>query len=127
MSELGKYRVPRELKDEDKWFKFFTKKQLLIAAVVLFIDVWVIVFTNKLHMIVLGIVIALSIAIVTAIILVGKMPTKRYIHGGGLGFDVLLMRIIRRKCIKKNRCIFTISAYYEEAEKTPKKKGPFKK
>ena len=127
MGELGKYRVPRELKDEDKWFKFFTKKQLLVAAVVLFIDAWIVVISNRLKMIVVGIVIALFIAIMTAIILVGKMPAKRYIHGGGLGFDALIMRVLKRKCLKKNRCIFTISAFYEETEKEGKRKGPFKK
>ena len=32
MASLGTYKVPAPLKDEDKWFKFFTKTQLICVA-----------------------------------------------------------------------------------------------
>ena len=34
MAKMGRYRIPREMKDEDKWFKFFNSNQLL----------WIVIF-----------------------------------------------------------------------------------
>ena len=38
MASTGVFRVPREFKDEDKWFRYFTKKQALVLILVLLAD-----------------------------------------------------------------------------------------
>lgn len=105
MSQLGQYKTPGELKDEDKWFKFFTKKQLVIAIVVLIIDWNIAVIFNKIHLIVIGITLDILITIIMAIITLFPMPQSKYIFGGGMPLYRLVLRIILRKTF--NRKIYT--------------------
>lgn len=113
---IGKYKVPRELQDEDRWFKWWTKSQLAIFIVAGIIDFGVISLFAALHIVVVGIVLAILILIFAAAIVYIKMPRSRHTHGGGMGFDTLFMRIIRRKS-SKNRVIYTGCIEYEEPDK----------
>lgn len=33
MAATGVFRVPREFKDEDKWFRYFNKKQAVVMVI----------------------------------------------------------------------------------------------
>ncbi len=116
MSQLGQYKTPGELKDEDKWFKFFTKKQLVIAIVVLIIDWNIAVIFNKIHLIVIGITLDVFITIVMAIITLLPMPANKHIFGGGLPLYRIAYRILIRKLFNKH--IYT--TMYEEEIKENK-------
>lgn len=121
---IGKYKVPRELQDEDRWFKIFTKRQLAMLIVGALIDSLVIVLFAKLHLVVVGIVLAILIILFDLAIIYLKMPRSRHTHGGGLGFDTLVLRILKRKRTK-SKVIFTGCIEYEEADKVIKsKKSP---
>lgn len=119
---IGKYKVPRELQDEDRWLKFFTKRQLAILIVALLIDFGVITVFYRLHLVVVGVVLAILIFVFALAIIYLKMPRSRHTHGGGLGFDTIVTRIIKRKR-SKNRVVFTACYDYEEPDKVIKKKG----
>jgi len=113
---IGKYKVPRELQDEDKWLKFFTKRQLAILIVALLIDLGLITIFQKLHIVVVGVVLALIILISAAAVVYLKMPRSRHTHGGGLGLDTIVLRILKRKR-SKNKVVFTACIEYEEPDK----------
>lgn len=112
--QLGKYKVPGELKDEDKWFRFFTKNQLVAALVVLIVDWRLIVFTSKLHIVIIGFIIAILLTIVSALVILCKMPSNKHLYGGGFGLHILLLRVLNRKLRKKNKVVYTIAMEYEE-------------
>ena len=116
MAQLGKYKVPRELQDEDKWFKFFTKKQLATAIVIIFIDWQIVTFFYNIHMVIVGITLALFFTIVCGAVVSLKMPNNRHLHGGGVGLDALAIRIMKRKLIKKNKIIYTSCLRNEEGD-----------
>lgn len=119
---LGKYKIPRELQDQDLWLKFFTKKQLLICAVALAACIGICILFNSLGIVIIGVIISLFIIITTVAILFLKMPQRRHMHGGGYGLDVLAARVIKKKLFNRNKYIYTYLAQYEytnEEEKTP--------
>lgn len=107
MSNIGRYKVPSELKDEDKWFRFFTKKHLAAIAVVAFIDFQIVALSFKLHIVIVGIILALFIAIVAAIIIPFNVPAHMHLHGGGQAISTIALRIMRRKLIPRNKVIYT--------------------
>ena len=47
MSQIGRYKTPDELRDEDKWFKFFTLPQLAAACGVLAADGGMVVLSAR--------------------------------------------------------------------------------
>lgn len=107
MADIGRYKVPSELKDEDKWFRFFTKKHLAAIAVVAFIDFQVVTLAYRLHMMIVGIILALAIAIIAAVIIPFSIPAHMHLHGGGQAISTIVWRIMRRKLISKNKIIYT--------------------
>lgn len=107
MSQIGRYRVPDELKDEDLWFRFFTKRQLAIFIAVLLADWGILNITRLMHLTVVGILISIGLLVITGILVFIKMPANRYLHGGGIGLDRLIARILVKKCIPGNKVIYT--------------------
>lgn len=107
MSQIGQYRVPEELKDEDLWFRFFTKRQLAIFIVVFLADWGIFKITRLMHLTVVGVLISIGFLVLTGILVFIKMPANRYLHGGGIGLDKLLARILIKKCIPGNKVIYT--------------------
>lgn len=112
MSQLGQYKTPSELKDEDKWFKYFTKKQMAVAIAVLVFDWNTARIFNKLNLIVVGMTIDIFVTIVMAVITLLPMPQNKYLFGGGLPLYRLAYRVFLRKTL--NREIYTTLA--EEIE-----------
>ncbi len=44
MAAIGVFRIPREFKDEDKWFRYFNKKQAIILVLTgrgITLDQWI--------------------------------------------------------------------------------------
>lgn len=94
MAQLGRYRTPDELQDQDKWFRFFTKPQLAVTIATLAADWNIVWLFYRLHLVVVGIVIAIFLFIVIEIATFIKMPSNKYLYGGGINLGVLGIRII---------------------------------
>jgi hypothetical protein len=90
---LGSYKIPKEFKDEDKWFKFFTKRQLIYAAAIIFIDVNVVKFTHLFHLEVLGIIVAILVTLILGGMAFITMPADKYLIGGGMSLESLILRL----------------------------------
>lgn len=91
------HRVPRPLQNEDKWFKFFTPKQLGVAVVAIVIAVIsVVMLTN-----IIGLLPATLINI-PFLIFVGagmfcKPNSSWYLTGGTYPLGIILIRMLIRK------------------------------
>ena len=110
---LGNYRIMKPLKDEDRWFKFFTKKQLVFIAPGIILSI---VLYNLFTMVGFrlgGIVAATFIIAVSLLIAMFTIPLSRYMISGGRPVYVVLYRLIRKRR-KKNRVIYTKN--YEHLE-----------
>lgn len=97
------HEIPQEFTDEDKWFVFFTKKNLAFAlpgVIITFINFKVFGFFGKS---LVGVVIGLIITAILVAISKVPMPESEYLKGGGLTFDQLL---VRRYIRKKNKKIY---------------------
>lgn len=105
MASLGTYKVPAPLKDEDKWFKFFTKTQLICVAGSVVLGVSILVFFARIGLVPIGLALCLlEIASVGACVMI-RMPADKYLMGGGEYIIVILFRLIRKK-LPKNRVIY---------------------
>lgn len=112
---LGKYKVPKPIRDEDKWFKYFTKVQLLSILGAVVVGLAIIRFTYRIHMVFLGIIVALLIVIATALATMGTIPEEKYLFGGGCPVWQIGFRILNRKFIPSNKVIYTF-AQEDESE-----------
>lgn len=112
MAVSGSYKVPAPLKDEDKWFKFFTKSQLLSIGVAVLIGFQILVFFGKHGLVPVGLAICLLIVIGVGVCVMVRIPPDKYLIGGGEYIAVILFRIIRKK-LPKNKVLY-IKNYNDE-------------
>ena len=106
------YPIPSEFTDEDKWFKFFTKKSLVALMVSGIIAYGIIWAARFLGILIPGILVgALLVIIVTGSTML-PYPETEYMRGGGLTLDVLLARRIIRKV---NACLY-VKGYSADEE-----------
>lgn len=99
--------VMSELKDEDKWLKYFTRKQLIYYGVAIALGVGVtVILHNLFHAEAVGFVVII-VNIALAIILQLKIPESgdKYIIGGGMPLQMILIRMLK-KSLPKNRVIY---------------------
>lgn len=97
---LGRYPIPKEMEDEDKYLKFFTKLELLILVVPIVISFflvrWGIGTSNKL---------CLFISCILAFIVVGvflvcvklKVPERMYMFCCGEPAYIVILRVLVKK------------------------------
>ncbi|MCI7189857.1 MAG: PrgI family protein [Lachnospiraceae bacterium] len=116
MDRIGRYKIPRPFKDEDIWFRFFTKKQLLFiggaALISLQLVVWA--FKRSNFLLFLALVFGIILVALVSIIVKFDMPADKYLWGGGTSLETLLRRIIRKK-LKANRIVYV--KFYQNPEK----------
>ena len=105
MAELGTYSIPKEYKDEDKWFRFFTKKQLLHVGVGCGIGLMLFAFMTSIGISALGIALAEICIIISAIVAFIKMPTEKYLVGGGYNLSTIIYRLILKR-LPRNKVIY---------------------
>ena len=105
MASLGTYKVPAALKDEDKWFKFFTKAQLICIAVAVVLGVGILVFFSRLGLVAIGLALCLIVIIAVGVCVMIRIPADKYLMGGGEYIVVILFRLIRKR-LPKNRVIY---------------------
>jgi hypothetical protein len=112
MAELGSYQIPKEFKDEDKWFRYFTKKQLIFVGGAIFLSVVITSFFSGLGLIKVGISISEVILLLTIAVAFIRIPTDRYLIGGGYHIMQILMRLVIKR-LKQNRILY-VKNYSEE-------------
>ena len=115
MAATGVFRVPREFKDEDKWFRYFNKKQAVVLVLTLLADYRMLVAASEHGLVLPALVAAVLLTLLAAGIVMVQLPVDvMFLTGGGITLDQWLFRIILRK---SRRVIYTKhSCEKEEAD-----------
>ena len=111
MAELGSYQIPKEFKDEDKWFKYFTKKQLIVVGSALGASTLIMSFFYGIGMFPVGLSISEVVLILSVTSSFIRIPNERYLIGGGYHIAVIVWRFIVKK-FPKNKVLYVKN--YEE-------------
>lgn len=125
MDRIGRYKIPRPFKDEDIWFRVFTKKQLLIIGGAALISLQMIIMAYKSansFLVFLALVLGIIFVALVSIVEKFDMPTDKYLWGGGTSLETLLMRLFRKK-FRSNRVVYV--RFYKGPERMEKKKWPW--
>lgn len=105
MAATGVFRVPREFKDEDKWFRYFNKKQALVLVLTLLVDYRLLVKASGCGLMLPALIMAILLTLVVAGVVMVQLPVDvMFLTGGGITLDQWLFRVILRKC---RRVIYT--------------------
>lgn len=112
---LGTYRVPREFKDEDRWFRFFTKTQLLIVGIGLAISVILFLIMSPFHMVIPALIISVIVLTICGLLAFLPMPTNKYLYGGGYPIYVIVLRLYRKVFVAK-KVVYTKNIPEEEVK-----------
>ena len=105
--------MPNQFEDEDLWFKFFKKKQLVILIPALFINLFLVKqFYAAGHM---GIGVLLAVFIMLIVFALTMIPVTEamYIYGVGRPLFLILVFIIFHK-INPRKKIYTIESDKEK-------------
>lgn len=103
MSKIGRYKTPREYTDEDIWFLCFTKKQLIYLGISIFVAIIIFKVMQTIKLTLIGIVLAIIILCAGFCVPRFKMPSDKYLIGGGITLEQLFFRIIIKVFFKKKR------------------------
>lgn len=114
MAATGVFRVPREFKDEDKWFRYFNKKQAVVLVLTLLADYRMLVAASEHGLVLPALVAAVLLTLVAAGIVMVQLPVDvMFLTGGGITLDQWLFRVILRK---SRRVIYTKHSCEKEEE-----------
>ncbi len=112
MASTGVFRVPREFKDEDKWFRYFNKKQAVVLVLTLLADYRLLVKASGCGLMLPALVAVILLTLAVAGIVMVQLPVDvMFLTGGGITLDQWLFRVILRKC---RRVIYTKYSSEEE-------------
>lgn len=116
MASLGNYQIPKEFKDEDKWFRYFTKFQLALFAIAVGISIVVLMVTAAIHLLPIGIIITELLVGLSLVFGFITLPQDRYMIGGGYPLRTIIMRLIVKN-LRKNKKLYVKN--YDEARQKP--------
>ena len=94
---LGTYSIPKEFKDEDKWFRFFTKTQLMYIGAGLLLGIGALKITYSLGILPLGVILCEIFLEMAAILSFLVIPSDRYLIGGGYPLRLILARLVKKR------------------------------
>jgi len=104
MARSGVFKIPKELKDEDKWFRYFTKKQAVPIAVTLLIDYRIIMWASQRNFLLPAIIVSVILTLLVAGIVMVELPVDvLFLSGGGITMEQWIRRVFIRK---RNRKIY---------------------
>ena len=99
--EIGINRSIQGIKDEDKWFRYFTKKQALVMILVLLADYKLIMAAAPHGMVIAAIIVSILMTLVAGGMVMIELPVDvMFLTGGGITLDQWLFRVILRKSRK---------------------------
>ena len=97
MSKMGVFPVPGELQSEDKWFRYFNRKQAATLVICGIIDYRVILWANTKGLILTAIRIMLILTLLAmGIVMIHRPVDVLVLSGGGLTVDQLIFRNLYR-------------------------------
>lgn len=105
--------MPNQFEDEDLWFKFFKKKQLVVIAMVLFICLALIRWFSSANLMLVGVVIAIIIMIVTLVLVMIPIPDNLYLYGIGKPLYVAVLLFLLNK-INPKKHVYTLESEKEK-------------
>lgn len=123
-TSLGKYKIPRPMQDEDKWFKYFTKHQLIYVGISLVIMARLVLWVKDSSAIIQIPVLMLGCIVVILSVAFGvlTMPDDKYLWGGGTKVETLALRLVRKK-LKGNKVLYVKNYKIDEpVEKSTKER-----
>lgn len=112
MSKIGVFPIPGELTSEDKWFRYFNRKQAATIVICGIIDYRVILSANENDLLLPAIIIMLIFTMTVMGIVLIRLPVDAlFLAGGGLTVDQLIFRLLYRL---RNRALYTKCSLDEE-------------
>lgn len=112
MAKLGVFKIPREYKDEDKWFRYFNKKQAVILVLTLLADYRFLLMASNHGFLVPAIIAAILFTLIVAAVIMIELPIEAmFLTGGGITLEQCLVRIIIRR---RSRVIYVKNYEPEE-------------
>lgn len=97
MSRLGVFPIPGEFKSEDRWFRYFNRKQALVLVVSGIIDYRVLMGASAKGMLVPALIVMIFLTLLVMGIVMIRLPVDAmFLSGGGITIDELIFRISYR-------------------------------
>ena len=97
MATTGVFRVPREIRDEDKWFRYFTKKQAAVIVLSLLVDYKMITAAATRGLTLPAIIVAIIFTLIIAGTVMVQLPVDMmFLTGGGMTLSEWLFRVFLR-------------------------------
>lgn len=112
--KIGKYKTPRKFTDEDKWFRWFTKKQVLYIGISLSLAFAIFAVMQACKLTLIGAMIAVILVFAGFGIPRFDMPSDKYLLGGGMPLELIIKRILIKKFIQKKKIYITDHTKAEE-------------
>lgn len=112
MSRIGRYKTPKEFKDEDIWFKWFTKKQIIYLVVCAGISFVIFTVLQKIHLTLIGAMLVVILMLAGFMVPRMDMPADKYLIGGGMPLEQVMLRILVKKFLTKKKIY--ISSFTEK-------------
>lgn len=97
------YNIPSEFTDEDKYFKFFTKKDLAVIIITGAFTFLLFKIAGHFGRPLVGLIIGIIIMILSIGCSMIKKPSSEYLTGGG---QVIMILILRRLIRRKKKVIY---------------------
>lgn len=105
MTRMGVFQIPGEFKSEDKWFRYFNRKQAIVLVVCGMIDYRVVMSASSKGLLVPVLIAMILFTLVVMGAVMIRLPVDvMFLTGGGLTMDEMLFRILWRR---RKRCIYT--------------------
>lgn len=101
MAAIGVFRIPREFKDEDKWFRYFNKKQATVLVLTGLLD-YRLIMVGASHGITIPAIVAAALLtlVIGGMVLIHLPVDVMFLTGGGITLDQWIFRVILRKSKK---------------------------
>lgn len=98
MSRLGVFPIPGEFKSEDKWFRYFNRKQALVLVICGIVDYRVLMGASARGVLVPALIFMIFLTILVMGIVMIRLPVDAmFLSGGGITIDEWIFRIIYRR------------------------------
>lgn len=102
MSRLGVFPIPVEFKSEDKWFRYFNKKQAAVLVITGIIDYRVIMAAGTKGLLLPAFVLMIFFSLLVMGIVMIRLPVDPlFLSGGGITIDELIFRLLYRQMHRK--------------------------
>ena len=94
---------PPEFSNDERWFKIFTTKSLIVFLIMSLIGYLIARFFILFGLTPIGIMAALLLVTMSMVVVMVPLPGKDVLNGSGMTLDVMLFQMLVRK---KRACIY---------------------